>query len=244
MTAPMTAPSAAPTLAAAFAPPFAHFGDTLGPPCAEAIPLPELLSAGRFAAVATRYAASFPGGETRAALSLWSQYYLLALVPGAVAAALSLRRDLPLALDGMGALLAGEGQPCRLCLPHDGCDTAETCPVRRLAPLLRTHLLPLSAALTIAGLPPPVFWSNAAAVLAWSLGVIAAPADDRDAVRVALAAPRWGDDEPNPFRGVVGDDPARRRVCCLRVRLRCVARCPDCPVAARRAGQTIVTHSS
>ena len=219
-----------PALSSAFPPTFARFGETLGPLCAEAMPLPELLGATQLPRVAARYAASFPGGETRAALSLWSQHYLLALVPCATAAILAAQQDLPVALGGMAAVLTDGGQPCRLCLPHGGCDTVEARPVRRLAPLLHTHLSPLADALAGAGLPALILWSNAAAVLAWSLGVIAAPQADRDAIWAAMSAPRWADDAANPFRGVLGRDPAERQICCLRFRLGCMGRSPDCPV--------------
>ena len=219
-----------PDLVRAFPAAYARFGETLGPHCEEATPLPELLGATRLPQIAARYAASFACGETRAALSLWSQHYLLALVPCATAAVLATQQDLPVALGGMAAVLTGEGQPCRLCVPHGGCDSVEACPVRRLAPLLHTHLSPLSDALAGAGLSPLIFWSNAAAVLAWSLGVIAAPEADRAALRAAMCAPCWADGAPNPFRRVLGSDPAERRICCLRFRLGCMGRCPDCPV--------------
>ena len=219
-----------PAVSSAFPTSFAHFGQTLGPPCADATPLSELLAATRLPSVAARYAASFPGAGKHAALSSWSQYYLLALVPCATAAALAAQQDLPVALDGMGAVLTERGQPCRLCVPHGGCDTVEACPVRRLAPLLRYHLDPLSEALSVAGLSKRIFWSNAAAVLAWSLGVIAAPEADRAAIRASMCARDWADGGANPFRDVVGADPARRRVCCLRFRLG--ERCGDCPTGA------------
>ncbi len=220
-----------PALSSAFPLPFAHFGQTLGPPCADATPLSELLAATRLPTLAARYAASFPGAGKHAALSLWSQYYLLALIPCATAAALAARQDLPVALDGMGAVLTEQGQPCRLCVPHGGRDTVEACPVRRLAPLLHNHLDPLSRALSAAGLSKLIFWSNAAAVLAWSLDVIAAPEPDRAALRASMCAPDWADGAANPFRPVIGSNPAERQVCCLRFRLG--DRCGNCPTAAK-----------
>lgn len=218
-----------PALGSAFAAPFARFGETLVPPRADAVKLADI----PFPALARRYAASFPsGGDPRAALSLWSQYYLLALVPCAAAVALVAAQDLPVAVAEMGVVLGETGQPTCLCLPHGGCDTAVRCPVQRLAPLIRSHLAPLGDTLAAAGLPRPVFWSNAAVVLAWSLRVIALPEPDRAALQEAMAAPCWGDGGPNPFRAVLGKDPARRGVCCLRFRLGGVARCSNCPVAA------------
>lgn len=221
-----------PALAASFPAPFAQFGQTIVTSDADAIPLPELLGQTRLLQTAARYTASFAGNESRAALSMWSQHYLLALIPCATAALLVAKQDLPLDLDGMAVSLTGEGQPCRLCVPHAGGDTVETCPVRRLAPLLQTHLRPLAGCLATAGLSPLVFWSNAASILAWSLGVIEASKTECGAVCAAMSASHWPGVElatPNPFRQVIGDSPAKRRVCCLRHRLSCMTRCADCP---------------
>lgn len=165
---------------------FAGFGRTLHPPGQGELPLPELLRPAGLARVVARYAASFPGGDRRAVLSMWSQHYLLALIPAAVAAALAARQDLPVALDGMGAVLSETGQPTALCLPQLGRPSATSCPALRLTPLLRSHLQPLIQDLAAAGLPPRVLWGNAGAALAWTLDVIAAPADQVAAVRQAM----------------------------------------------------------
>lgn len=216
---------------------FAGLGRTLRLPEQGAVPLPDLLRPAGLAPVAARYAASFPGGEHRAILSFWSQHYLLALVPAAVAAALAAQRNLPVALDGMAAVLSDTGQPAALCVPHPGCAAAASCPAARLTPLLRTHLHPLAQALAVAGLPPRVLWGNAGAVLAWTLGVIAAPADRVAAVRRALGSACWADGGSNPLCPVLSCSGCGlgRRVCCLRHRLPGMAECPDCP-RARRAG--------
>lgn len=232
-----------PALSDAFPPSFAGFGRTLGPPCADATPLPDLLAVSRLPVIAARYAASFPGAGTQAALSLWSHYYLLALVPCATAAALSVQRELPLALGGMSAVLSDAGHPCRLCLPHDGRDSAEGCPIRRLAPLLVEHLVPLCEALAATGLSKLIFWSNAAAVLAWSLDVVSGPEDERRAVRASMSSIEWVDGVSNPFRAVIGNDPSERRICCLRFRLQ--QACPGCPKSAeckaRNAGSSLAS---
>ncbi|GEM_PF-6812752 len=225
-----------PALSGAFPPSFAGFGRTLGLPCADSTPLPDLLAVSRLPMIAARYAASFPGAGTQAALSLWSHYYLLALVPCATAAALAVQRELPLALGGMSAVLTDEGHPCRLCLPHDGRDSVEGCPVRRLAPLLFEHLVPLCDALAATGLSKLIFWSNAAAVLAWSLDVVSGPEVDRAALRASMSATEWVKGVANPFRSVIGSDPSERRICCLRFRLQ--QPCPGCPKIGRCKSRT------
>ena len=169
--------------------------------------------------------------------SYWAQHYLLALIPATVATALVMRRDLPVALDGMAAVLSADAQPMALCLPHPGCATAASCPALRLAPLLRTHLEPLARELAAAGLPPRVLWGNAAAVLSWTLGVVAAPTGEADVVWQALGATCWADGGDNPFRPVLSRSGCglARRVCCLRYRLPGIAECPDCPRNNRAA---------
>lgn len=228
-------------LGRAFPGQFAGLGRTLRLPEQGAVPLPDLLRPIELASVVTRYAALFPGGERRAVLSFWSQHYLLALIPATVAAALVTQDDLPVALDGMAAVLSDAGQPTALCLPHSGCAAAASCPVARLTPLLRAHLQPLAQGLAAAGLPPRVLWGNAGAVLTWTLGVVAAPADRISAVRRALAGACWADGGANPLCPVLSstDCGLGRRVCCLRYRLPSVAGCPDCPRSCR-AGSSAV----
>ena len=220
-----------------FLPGHAGLSHTLRLPERDAVPLLDLLRPAGITAVTARYAAAFPGGDHRAVLSFWSQHYLLALVPAAVAAAVATPRDLPVALDGMAAVLSGSGQPTALCLPHLGCAATLSCPVARLTPLLRTHLQPLAQGLAAVGLPPRVLWGNVGAVLAWTLGVIAAPADRVAAVQRALEGACWIDGEANPLCPVLcGGRGQGRRVCCLRYRLPGVAQCPDCPARRRLQG--------
>lgn len=219
-------------LGRAFPPELARFGQTLRVSDPGGVTLPDLLRPARLAQVLTRYAAGFPGSDPRAVLSLWSQYYLLTLVPAAVAAALVAGRELPVALDGMAATLSESGQPTSLCLPHAGCAAGQACPLLRLTPLLRTHLRPLADRLAQAGLPARVLWGNAGSVLAWTLGVVAARPDQVETVRHALAEECWVDGGANPFRAVLARHGAcglSRRVCCLRYRLPGLPDCPDCP---------------
>lgn len=214
---------------AAFPPAYARFGRTLCAPRPDAMPLTALFQPAALTELAGRYVGSFaPGSDRRAVLSMWSQYYLLALIPAAVAAALALRLDLPVTAVGMGVVLAPGGLPECLCLPHAGCGSQQDCPVRRLAPLLHGHLRPLAEALDGAGLPARVVWSNAGHVLVWSLGVVGGPEAERQAVRAAITAPDWAAAGGNPFAAAVRGAALTRRVCCLRDRLG-MATCSTCP---------------
>jgi ferric iron reductase protein FhuF len=193
----------------------------------EAIPLPDLLQPASMDGLMARYTALFPGGDRMAVLSMWSQYYLLALVPAVVEAALS-HRALPVALEGMTATLSDTGQPRSLGLPDEGC--AGICVASCLTPLIRIHLQPLAVCLAQAGLPPRVLWGNAAAVLTWALAN-AAPGETADVSR-ALMDKHWVDGGANPLCTVLACDGGcvfSRRVCCLRFRLPGMAICPGCP---------------
>ena len=222
-------------MSAAFPAAFERFGRTLrvGHPGVGtgAVPCPVLFCPGALAAACGTYAATLApsGADRRATISLWSQYYLLALVPAVVAAALAAEHDLPVDASGMGAVLASSGLPDCLCLPHGGRRTAVSCPVSRLTPLLRGHLQPLAAALAGAGLPQRVFWSNAAQVLVWSLCTVSAPGAACGAVSHAATRPDWADGSPNPFAPALAGDGRSRRVCCLRYRLPGITLCPGCP---------------
>lgn len=220
----------------AFPPQFAAFGRTLRLGAPDAIGLPELFAPARLGPVARRYAARYPGGDARAVLSMWSQHYLLALIPAAAAAILAAGREVPIAFGGMAATLTETGQPDALCVPHEGREAAGSCPAACLTPLLRAHLEPLAARLGAAGLPARVFWGNAGAALAWTLEVVALVPRQREAVRAALGAACWVDGGPNPLCPVLacGGCTLRRRVCCLRFRLPGTAMCPDCPRACGR----------
>ena len=214
---------------AAFPPALARFGRTLCPMRADAVSCAELFAPPALQAAAAAHATTYaPGGaDARAALSFWSQHYLLALVPAAVAAALAAAHDLPVAAEGMAVVLAPTGLPEWLCLPGGGGATTVDCPVARLTPLLRGHLEPLADGLARAGLPPRVFWSNTGHVLGWALRVVDAPGCGQ--VRDAMAAAAWVDGGGNPIASALAENGCSRRVCCLRYRLPGIAACGSCP---------------
>lgn len=207
-----------------------------------------------------RFAASHAGACPRAVLSLWSQWFLLSLLPPAVATILGDGWELPLAPDQTSVLCAPDGRPEALCLPHAG-RPGTGCAASRLLPL-RAQLDALGAVLGAAGLPAPVLWGNAAAVLRWA-GAKAADdaagqgADHAVAAGVAalLAMPFWLDGMPNQLAGQLrprqpspapSPQPsaamALRRCCCLRYRLPGHAPCADCPRGVSPRGSCPCPH--
>ena len=202
-------------LSGAFPPEWGAFGRSLRPPTPGALPLPRLLEQLRGAA----------GGVPRSAtVSMWSQRYLLALVPPVLAAGLCTDRAPPLHLDAAAILPGADGMPDAVCLP--GLDRRG--PTDLTGRLLRRHLVPLADRLMEAGLPAPVLWSNAGYVIAWSLRTIGGT--DAAALLARLQSPFWnGQANPLPPRVRAALAGSGRSACCLRFRLPSVARCSDCP---------------
>ncbi len=187
-----------------------------------------------------RFLAAHPGACPRAVLSLWAQWHLLVMLPPVVVALLAARRELP--LGELRVVCTPDGRPTRLHLPHAGrpAGAEETAPACLLP--LRRHLEALGGVLGAAGLPAPVLWGNAAAVLRWVAALLAAGGEGTPAARAAaglaeaMAAPRWPDGAPNRLAGQVRAACGRRRTCCLRLRLPGREPCADCPCGGGRLG--------
>ena len=217
----------------AFPPGLERFGQTLHAADPAAVPVTELLRPQPLAQAVELYSAGLGSVDHRAALSMWSQYYLLALVPAAVASCLVPGAPVPLDAAGMGAQLTPQGLPHAFCV--SACTAGEPS-LGRATTLLRRHLGPVACGLAAAGLPQRVFWCNAAAKLAWTLQVVAAAPGTLAPLCQALAARDWCDGEANPLHGLLdGEGRLCRRVCCLRYRLPGFTACGSCPRGVRPA---------
>ncbi len=178
-----------------------------------------------------RFAAGFRAPDPLALASLWSIFYLDAVLAPAAAALLCCDLVLPVALDAVGLDLDRSGLPARVWL-RDGGRTAGD-GVRRFAPLLREQLAPFVALLDgHTGLAPAVLWSNAAVLLDYVVGAVGAEAVPA-ARAEALALLAGGDiDAPGlalPYRPT-HDGGRERRICCGRLKLSGMAPCPAiCP---------------
>ena len=166
-----------------------------------------------------------------ALVSLWSMYYLSALIIPATAALLMRDRILPVALGDI-AMVCDESNLPRFVLDAEGRPGIAN---RRFATLVEGHLMPFVAFCTRrSGASPRVFWSNAAVTLDWALGEIdpgaAVPAARREAVALLD-----GSDGlcrmASPLRSHA-DGTRTRRVCCLRYRVPGIDDCGGlCPRA-------------
>ena len=173
------------------------------------------------------FAGGFPRPERRALASLWSMHYLHAVVVPAAAAALTLDRVLPLALDGCRLRLAADGTPTEVRLgggvPPGG---------SALGALVHGHLVPFVALhAAVSGVAPRLLWSNAAVTLAFMLDRVAGAALPGPR-REAQALLDGGSAFPHlagAFRETMMGE-RERLLCCGRRRLSGVAPCHTlCP---------------
>ena len=234
--------------ASAFPGPLAGVGESLAlaDGAAPGIVLSDLLDPQRYQPPLAAFAQRYPGGDTKALVSLWTQWYFSVLVPPVVILDLLQDRLLPLSLDHTRLHLDAEGNPQRVELSDDGQVRQPRSAFERFAPLVFDHLAPLCATLAqFSGLSPRVLWSNAGVRVAWAVGVVArhplGGAARAAPGRELLSAKQWPNGCSNPLfepvRFAVPDDEtsaSTRRVCCLRYRLDSVDYCPSCPLPANR----------
>lgn len=187
------------------------------------------------ASLLDRFAATCPGAERAALVSLWSQFYFGRLIVPTIAL---------LARGGGHRRFDLEAVHVHFC-PHQGVpvsfhlveDASRRVPAAALAELVDDHIGPLVSVLhREAGLSRRLLWANAGWFLAWAESQIAWADDARTEVRRALAdaLTRLPSGRPTS-RGTL----LLRRVCCLRYQVPGYARCPGtCPLGeteARRA---------
>jgi ferric iron reductase protein FhuF len=209
----------------------------------EAIPAHNLLEPGTIRHIVAQFAELYPDGDQRAVVSLWAQWYFLALVTPSVAAALCLGRVLPVDIGEIGVAFDSTGRPDTIVLDNDG-----IVPPHGAAPLFKklvsNNLEPLIASMCQSfEIAPRVLWSNAGTVIEWTLTQFAPSARDANALAKGrqLLQQRSLAGKANPLYEPVRYAPEngalarRRRVCCLRYRLDGVAHCGNlCPLPSVR----------
>ena len=209
----------------------------------EAIPAIDLLEPHTIGQIVDQFAERHPGGDRRAIVSLWAQWYFLALLTPSIAAALCLGRVLPVGIREISVALDSTGRPDVVVLDSDG-----IIPSHGAAPifdkLISHNLESLIASMCRSfDIAPRVLWSNAGTVIEWTLTQFAPSARDTGALaegqRLLQQRSRAGKANPlyEPVRYVPENGPLirRRRVCCLRYRLDGVAHCGDlCPLPSVR----------
>ncbi|MCJ2127614.1 siderophore-iron reductase FhuF [Methylobacterium sp. E-045] len=229
-------------LAGLVPPSLSAFGSRIAtaPSRSEARPLSILTSKARFDEVVDGFGRSlhtasdngFETADRRALVSLWTQYYLPALIIPYFTALSRLGRALPIGFDRIGFELDESGIVSRFIVAeeddrHGGAEPG-------LDPLIEGHLRPFfDLCQTHYGLSRHVLWCNAGVTADFALRELS-----RDAVpaftRAEACLGRCGSDAfgrcplAQAFRG--GEE-RRRRVCCMRYRIPGVPSCGAlCPV--------------
>ncbi len=193
-----------------------------GPPgCARAC---RLCEPAHFDGALTAFAAAYHEPDRAALVSLWSMYYLAALIVPTTAALLCRDRVLPVGFEDVGVAIGTAGLAA-FRLADAGSPAGGGA---RFEVLVEGHLSPFAALCAArAGVSPRLIWSNAAVILDWALGELAIT-DTVPAARAeaeALLAGRVGECRlAHPLR-THPDGTRTRSTCCLRYRLAGVADC-------------------
>lgn len=211
------------------------------PTRSEARPLSILTSKARFDEVVDGFGKShhtssgdgFETADRRALVSLWTQYYLPALIIPYFTALSRLGRALPIGFDRIGFELDESGIVSRFIVAEEEEDR-HGCAEAGLDPLVEGHLRPFfDLCQTHYGLSRHVLWCNAGVTADFALRELS-----RDVVpalsRAEACLGRCGGDAfgrcplAHAFRS--GEE-RRRRVCCMRYRLPGIPSCGAlCPV--------------
>ena len=208
-------------------------------------------------ATVDRFGAAYAGGDRRAMVSLWSQWYFGTLLVPTTAAILLLERMLPLRLEQVGIRMDDQRHHAvAVRLPDSGHHAPNADPFDLFYDLVWNHLDPLIQRLSESyGVAERLLWSNAGGYVEWTVrelerrleGETAAAAGDR-----LFTARCWPGENPNPlFRPVryvcQGETSVRRRrICCLRYLLPGIAGCGEvCPLPKVRSASegSISSHS-
>ncbi len=204
------------------------------PGASEGIALTELQRPVVLHAYLTAFARAQGETDRRGVVSLWTQWYAVAVWPALTIASVVL-----------GRVPALEPQRCALLLDASGCpqgilvgEGEAALPVATvLERLARHHAGPLlEAAAHWGGVATRVPWSNCANVLGWTLSELKAHSDSATLAPAyeVINAPAWADGTTNGLFVGSACDPSTgrppRRVCCLRYRLAETPYCADCPI--------------
>lgn len=180
--------------------------------------------------------------DLKATASLWSKWHFSVLIAATLASHCLLGRQLPVALDHVAVYPSVEGYTQRLHFAHSGVPVAASSPFEQFSPLLDAHLTPIiNALVTLSGVSPRVYWSNAGTYFEYFTQRFATH-PDVDSKRLSDASallhqPQRPDGQRNPlyqplYPGRKGC--RQRRLCCLCYRIPALGYCDNCPIACTR----------
>ncbi|MDB6145324.1 MAG: hypothetical protein JWP80_4368 [Pseudomonas sp.] len=180
--------------------------------------------------------------DRRALVSIWSKWYFTTFLAPVLATNLLLNRALPMALEGVGIVLDGNGKPQGLTLSDDGQTVVGDNGFERFAGLIGGHLEPVIEVLAIVSKASPrLFWSNAGNTFEFATTRVelhslftehcTAPAHHVLTSRLRPDGLRNPLFAPVSYHDIGEDEPQRlRRICCIRYRLPGVGYCSSCPI--------------
>lgn len=191
-----------------------------------------------------RFAATMPGGEPRAVVSMWSQWHFSNVVVPSVVARLLAGLSLPVSLNASSFALHENGCTAAVLIPSQE-PLASAQGVEGFAALIDSHLAPLIAFVASHfGVSAKLLWSNAAVSFVWTVQQCADhPGVDREGLAEAngvLTAARTPAGERNFLGGALKPsslapiENCQRRICCLRYLLPGMADCGSfCPLPSQ-----------
>jgi ferric iron reductase protein FhuF len=201
----------------------------------------DLLDLGTLRELIGRFAATMPGGEPRAIVSMWSQWHFSNVVVPSVVVRLLAGLSLPVSLDACSFALHDNGCTAGVLIPsHES--LAPAAGAAGFTALTDFHLAPLIAFVASQfGVSAKLLWSNAAVSFAWTVQQCADhPGVDRESlaeahdVLTAALTPAGGRNflngalKPSSLTPI---EDCQRRICCLRYLLPGMADCGSfCPL--------------
>jgi ferric iron reductase protein FhuF len=215
-----------------------HLAETDDP--RPSVPAAALLDASMKAAISARFTKRFRDFDLRAALSIWTKWYINVVVPPTLLCDLFLGFQLPLSLAHTSFIIGEDARVSALKISGSPVNVELADPFDRFGHLIFDHfesLIELWSARS--DVTRRVLWSNVGntfeAMLA-KVEAVSGQTDRLDAARWLLSQQLWKDGRPNPLHGAVhyvkqGDENIRlRRVCCLQYLLPDRRFCKACPV--------------
>ncbi|CAO1660369.1 Siderophore-iron reductase FhuF [Halomonas sp. NYA30] len=234
-----------PSLAACYTGPLANFTPPLigGSPPLEAFKTARWRDVNWLTQDLERFSTQYPGGDSRAVVSLWSKWHFSALTVPTLTANLLLNRDLPVGLDDLQVIFTEKGATSRLWLPNEGASLTTYDPYERFTTLIDQHWAPLIEQLAaISGAAQRVFWSNAGGYVDYYVHALAEhPLVNEaalEAAKMLLETRTLPNGKRNPLFQPVrhftpkGSEEVKRvrKLCCLRYLLDEFDTCGNCPL--------------
>jgi ferric iron reductase protein FhuF len=202
-------------------------------------------------AICARFAARFENFDSRAVLSIWTKWYLNAILPPVLLADLLLMRGLSLPLDHVEFIVGTDSRVTAIKMDGAGQDTTGANAFDRFGHLIFDHFNPLIEMWSERSeVTRRVLWSNVGNTFEAMLCRVEAVSGSSPRLEEAwhlVNEPLWPGGRSNPLHAAVhyvavGDALVRRRrICCLQYLLPDRRFCKACPIdEAKAARQTLV----